>query len=492
MGLLSKIKLEAKASSIRPAEPAVPIGSKPTKKSIYESRLNVGTNFGSLFVLESFMFGDYFIDGASTELEAVRNQVKKNGVDKTRELLESHWSGYASNEDWDWLKNAGVNSIRIPLGYWHVDGGKFVSGTNFEGVKGVYSNAWKYYTDLIKKAGEYQIGILVDLHALPYGANAQDHSGEKLSKAGFWSSSHIAKGLEVVEFLAKELARFENISGLQIVNETEFDNEAKYQKLYYSNAINAIREHNGTVPIVISDGWWPDQWVKWISSNSSKGNLGVVIDAHVYRCFSDDDKSKSADRIIDDLEGSVLTNLSAKADIMVGEFSCVLDGQTWDKTSGDRNELVKRYGKRQIELFRQRTCGYYFWSYKFQHGDGGEWGFRAMCPNAIPQYRLKGIPSENDMQNELNSKLNDHANYWNSQNSNEKYEHWRYEDGFRKAYQDSVEFANFNASQIGRKVAWTDARKADHIKAKGNSNFVWEWEQGFESGLAWFVSVAFD
>ena len=41
----------------------------------------------------------------------------------------------------------------------------------------------------------------------------------------------------------------------------------------------------------------------------SDGYIGVVLDEHVYRCFSDDDKKKPQ-QIIDDLQGDVLTNLN--------------------------------------------------------------------------------------------------------------------------------------------------------------------------------------
>ena len=65
----------------------------------------------------------------------------------------------------------------------------------------------------------------------------------------------------------------------------------------------------------------------------SDGYIGVVLDEHVYRCFSDDDKKKKPQQIIDDLQGDVLTNLNDNGkgvDFIVGEYSCVLDQQSWD------------------------------------------------------------------------------------------------------------------------------------------------------------------
>lgn len=49
----------------------------------------------------------------------------------------------------------------------------------------------------------------------------------------------------------------ENVIGLQVVNEACFDNNAKGQKFYYSEAINTIEKLQPGLPVVISDGWWP-------------------------------------------------------------------------------------------------------------------------------------------------------------------------------------------------------------------------------------------
>ena len=70
--------------------------------------------------------------------------------------------------------------------------------------------------------------------------------------------------------------------------------------------------------------------------------------------------------------------------------------------------------------------------------------------------------------------------YWNAQNPHEFYEHWRYKEGFTTGWADCTEFSKFGNSRIGRKCAWKAARLQEHISARGNSRFIWEWEQGFE------------
>ncbi|KAH3661774.1 hypothetical protein OGAPHI_005952 [Ogataea philodendri] len=471
--------------------PAATIPSGIDRKTIYQYRQNFGVNFGSVFVLEKYIFDSLFSD-TQYELDAVKKSVKEKGLDQTRKDFEAHWTGYATDDDWNWLKSKGVQSIRLPIGYWEVNSGKFAKGTSFESVAGVYENAWSIIKQLIQKAANYNISVLVDLHAVPRGANTGDHSGEHFDQAGFWSSSKsIGLAVETVKYMAEELSSFENISGLQVVNESVFDDKASGQKKYYSEAIKAIRSVNKDIPIVISDGWWADQWVQFVNENSKNGDLGVVIDDHIYRCFSDDDKNKGIDQIISDLEGSVLTGLSGQADFLIGEYSCVLDGSSWGKGSYDRGDCVRKYGNEQARLFQQRAgAGYYFWTYKFQHGDGGEWGFRPMVDSGCIPARSTDphVPSDDDKNRILNENLSGHENYWNQQNPNEKYEHWRYKEGFETAWNDSLEFAKFDNSRIGRRAAWKAARRQQHISSRGNSGFIWEWEQGFDKALEAFGS----
>lgn len=497
MGFLKGLKRTVfDQSSVTASAPAAPPGQPPTERSIYRSRENFGVNFGSLFVLEKYIFDEMYIDGTTVELDAIAKYVEKNGVDNARSKMEAHWTSYCSDDDWAWLRDRGIQSIRIPLGYWTVADGGFTKGTSFEKVRQVYSNAWKIFKQYyVEKAKQYQISILVDLHALPKGANTGDHSGECFKSAGFWSdSSCINRAVDVVTFIAQDLRSYDNISGIQVVNESVFDNNPIGQEKYYTKAINSIRHENADIPIVISDGWWADQWVKFLQkiSNGDIGCLGVVIDDHVYRCFSDDDKKKNVDQLINDLDSSVLTGLSAEADFIIGEYSCVLDSQTWDKSKGaNRDDKVREFGNQEIQTFRSRAkVGSYFWTYKFQHGDGGEWGLvPMMTKGCIPPRNINvSLPSQETFDKVFSENYQGHMEYWKSQNPNEKYEGWRYREGFVTGWNDALEFAKFGNSRIGRVVAWKSARRAEHIKARGKSNFLWQWDAGFQEALDKFSS----
>lgn len=438
---------------------------EPTRQQILRYRRQFGVNFGSLFLQEKFIF-DRFFGPYGTEFEGMSQYLSDHGLEQTKQDLEQHWRSYANDDDWHWLKDHGVTTIRVPLGYWHV-GEQFTTGTPFEKLARVYKAAWPVFKELVQKANEYDIGVIFDLHSLPGGANTAEHSGIPLKAAGFWTSHpYQTLALELLSFVAQELKPFENVTGIQVVNEAEFSNDAKHQKRYYSNVIKTIRAIDHSVPLIISDGWWTGQWCEWVQKNCPSG---VIIDAHVYRCFSDSDKNKSAERITNDLDDDCLKDVTV--DVIVGEYSCVLDGQTWDK-GGDRDQLVKRYGQKQSQLFHQRALGSFFWTYKFQHGDGGEWGFRPMVERGcVGAYKV-------EIGGDLDKLYAEHCQYWDSQGGN--YEHWRYKDGFTRGQRDAEAFAKFG-SAVGSR-AWIQSRLHEHIKEKGKGQ-VWEWEQGYKRAV---------
>lgn len=494
-----KLKYSMHNFSFEKSAPSVKPNATPTKSQIYQSRKNYGVNFGSVFILEKYIHNEFFINDTGAELEAISQQVKVNGVDKTREMLENHWKNFINDDDWSRIRSCGVNSVRIPLGYWVINGGMFTENTPFEKIGKVYQNAWNIFIEnYVKKAERKNISVLVDFHALPGGANTGDHSGQCLQHANFWTSSgYQLTALNCLKFMAEDLKKFDNIAGLQIVNESVYDNDNSHQKKYYKAAIHEIRKINSEIPIYISDGWNLNFWVNWVSNGEKEagGDLGIVIDSHVYRCFADEDKKKDPDCIINQLcDNAFPADILEKADIIVGEYSGVLDTETWNRFNGDRSSKVKEYLNCQCSLFSERTAGFYFWTLKFQYGDGGEWGFYPMVSNGgLPGNRpeIAEFPSAEKRDELLREKQNKHTNYWRENGGNNVSNYEFYGEGFMIGWNDATEFGRFDCSKIGRKHAWRNSRKAERvaqIKNKKELEMLWQWDHGFNDGIRAFES----
>ena len=90
--------------------------------------------------------------------------------------LENHWDTFITEQDFSYLASIGVNTVRLPIGYWSLgpDGG-WMDGTPFQAVKNIYTGSWPRVLRAIGMAEKYGIGVLVDLHGAPGSQNVCYH-----------------------------------------------------------------------------------------------------------------------------------------------------------------------------------------------------------------------------------------------------------------------------------------------------------------------------
>ena len=96
-------------------------------------------------------------------------------TNNARQILERHWDTWIQDSDFAYLRSIGINTIRLPIGYWTL-GPSFCAGTPFEDVSDVYANSWPRVLRAIKTAEKYGIGVLVDLHGAPGSQNGKFNS----------------------------------------------------------------------------------------------------------------------------------------------------------------------------------------------------------------------------------------------------------------------------------------------------------------------------
>lgn len=267
----------------------------PTRADVIRYRYHHGTNLGSIFIQEKWLTGSMHHKSApgSSELTAVETWVKVEGIEKTRERFERHWRDYTSDADLDWLRDvARCTTIRLPIGYFSL-GPPYCEHTPFKNVKDVYQNSWQCVRDLIKRCNARGIGVVIDLHGLPGGANKGDHSGTNSGKPEFWTSSkNRSLATRCVCFIAQQVKSMEGVAGVQIVNESEYDAPKMYE--WYGEVLQETAKIDHTMPIYISDGWDLGRCAGWTRDRNSlrcRNENPVVIDTHLYWCFNDADKS---------------------------------------------------------------------------------------------------------------------------------------------------------------------------------------------------------
>ncbi|KAF3038361.1 Glucan 1,3-beta-glucosidase 3 [Didymella heteroderae] len=490
--------------------------TEPAELDILRYRYHHGTNLGSVYVIERWLQSSRFPEGAegSSELAAVTAWVDREGIDGARQKFEQHWSSIVTDAAIGWLVNeARCTTIRLPIGYYDLPGPDFTHGTPFEQYAQVYRGAWDSIRNLIQRLRKRSIGVLLDLHALPGGANAQEHSGTNSGRAEFWHSDfNRALGICCAQFIAQEAKNGLDIAGIQLVNEAEWESHRMYE--WYDEAIAAVSAIDPSIPIIISDGWNLDQAIEYsLRTNSvyvEHAKTPVVIDTHYYWAFTDADKQKSPQQIcqeadtklgqLDGKEGSVIDRGAVQT--IVGEYSCVLTEDSWAKSGGvPKEELVRQFGQAQSRRYQQRAGGSYFWTWKMDWMPGGEWGFKAQsdAKNIVPPQHAALNPDEraarshkarSEQDGRKQQAFQEHLNYWNQADPNGTYEHEKYEYGWHVGYSDALAFfsgCGSHGDRIGMLELWVLKR----IRESGyRGGFTWLFEQGLRKGISDFYNAA--
>ncbi|KAF2817610.1 glycoside hydrolase [Mytilinidion resinicola] len=499
--------------------------SIPDAQEVSRYRYHHGANLGSIYVLEKWLHGSMFppnaAPGRTSELEAVKLWVGQIGLDAARAKFEAHWRTAVSDSDLAWLsKSANCTTLRLPIGYFTL-GPSFCQGTPFEPYASVYTDAWSSIQTLITRLWSFRIGVLLDLHALPGGANGGEHSGTNSGKADLWNSaSNLNLGQRCAEFLAQQVRdHLTGVVGIQLCNEANWDAPGMYS--WYDRCIASISAIDPSIPVVISDGWNLSKALDYVGKKNvaypDQPTCPVIVDTHYYWAFSDADKRKSPQAIIaeaktkmselDGKEGSVLDRGAFQ--IIVGEYSCVMTEDSWRKSGGaPKSDLVKQFGQAQSQRYQERSGGSYFWTYKMNWLPGGEWGFIAQSNSATitppPNLRIadvtRRIANANDKQADLMTvSISAHCGYWDRTAPGKPFEHWRYEQGWKLGFGDASAFLGMNSQpgyseqyapggdKIGNLELWVLKR----IRDSGMGGpCVWEFEQGLRAGIKDFYGAA--
>jgi hypothetical protein len=473
-------------------------------------------------VLEKWLHGSMFPEGCSggSELDAVSTSLKKNGLEATRQKWENHWRNACSDQDFEWLvKEARCTSIRLPIGFFTL-GPEWCKGTAFDRVAEVYANAWGAVREFVGRARGWGIGTLIDFHGLPGGANKEEHSGTTSGKAELWGNGrNLEMGKEALGWIAREVRHggLDGVVGIQVVNESVWDAKGMYS--WYENVIGEIGGVDESIPVYISDAWDLERALEWVNGRHAFSGLPknlVVVDTHRYFTFAEKYRSQSPQEIIgmiggqfgelDGKEGAI--GEKGEAQIVVGEWSCVLDGRTWGRARKEEKDgLLKQFGEVQSQKWQQRAGGSYFWTFKMDWMNGGEWGFKEQTKKGnIPPPPYLTLPAQEvrsraqhaqGMRAEMaHGARSSHENYWNNAVPGKQFEHHLYSEGWDVGFSDAQKFFTMRADgALGDKVAgeggdkigcleiWVKKRL---LESGQRGEFVWEWEQGFRAGVGAF------
>ena len=318
-----------------------------------------GVNLGGWLVLEKWMTPSLF-RGTNTVDEYTFMQ-----VEGAAEKIQRHRETFIVEEDWEWLAEAGIDIVRIPVGYW------------------IIRNDWPYregthYLDwAFEMAEKYHIKVLIDLHGAPQSQNGNDHSG-RAGRAGWFSDKAArAQTQTVLQTLHARYKHSLAYWGLQLLNEPRTHFIQRTLRRFYRNAAASLDSAHA---IVFHDGFTPR-----LLNGALRYDKRAVMDVHLYHMASWIARLMRADHFVAICQwwyGALLRHVSRTQPIIIGEWSIVLRGESLRRfTNRDAMELQRRFGQKQLEVYEQYTTAWFYWTYKTE--ERGAWHFRSLVEDEI-------------------------------------------------------------------------------------------------------------
>lgn len=336
---------------------AAPTGAAPASASTKWR----GVNLGGWLALEKWISPDVYAGVTAEDEYTLTTALGKSAA---ADRLQRHRDTWITADDFKWIADRGLNAVRLPVGYGVLeDNPPFVTGA--ETLDRAFAQA--------KANG---LGVLLDLHGVPGSQNGWDHSGRSGTLGWHTSKENIAHSVRIIEGLASHCKQFDNLIGLELLNEPRWDVPLEIIKSYYEEAYQAARKHlpKETVSIVIHDAFRALEWQDFMQTGAYSN---VRLDTHLYQCYTEADRKNDIHAHVEiaGLEWKrQLDKMQQKLPSIVGEWSCSLDTQSLKGLNGFSHDIaIRAYADAQLTSF-ETSRGWFYWTYKIS--SGGTWSFR--------------------------------------------------------------------------------------------------------------------
>ncbi|USP79655.1 glycoside hydrolase family 5 protein [Curvularia clavata] len=273
------------------ANPSVP---KLSDKFEYGKTPIRGVNVGGWLNLEPFITPSFFSQyGSKDNVVDEWTFLSKLGPAKAKTTMEKHYATFITRETFAKIREAGMDHVRFPFGYWIVQ--------TYDDDVYVPQVSWRYLLRGIEYCRQNGLRVNLDLHGAPGSQNGWNHSGRQ-GVIGWLNGTdgdrNAERSLEIHHKLSVFFAqdRYKNLVTMYgLVNEprmVELDTDKVLS--WTQKAIDQIRSDGITAIIIFGDGFMGlDKW-----QGKLQNNKNLLLDVHQYVIFNTDQiKLKHRDKL---------------------------------------------------------------------------------------------------------------------------------------------------------------------------------------------------
>lgn len=192
------------------------------------------------------------------------------GKGAMQQKMQKHWSSWITEGDFGEIADAGLNFVRIPIGYWSVspmDGDAYVQG------------AYEWLGKALDWADNAGIKVMIDLHGAPGSQNGFDNSGKR-GEVGWTQGNTVDQTIKALNKIRDDHASHPAVASIELLNEPmgpSLDMDVVRQ--FYMDGWGNLK--NSDVAVCFHEAFeGVDGWGDW---GSGMGNL--LLDTHHYEVF---------------------------------------------------------------------------------------------------------------------------------------------------------------------------------------------------------------
>ncbi|KAK9465855.1 glycoside hydrolase superfamily [Lipomyces arxii] len=363
-----------------------------------------GVNLGGWFVLEPYINLSLFeqFDPADTPVDEY-HFCQLLGKDACLAQLQNHWATWMTADDFAQMQAAGLNHVRIPIGYWAFqlkDDDPYVQGQV------------QYLEQALNWCRQYNLRAWIDLHGAPGSQNGFDNSG--LRDSYDWQlEENIQLTQSVIsQIMATYAATQWNdvVVAIQPVNEPLGPRLDQQQIMdYYGYSYNALRVDAGSdIMLAIHDAFY--DYSTWNGFMPYPEYFHVMLDHHAYQVFSPGELSRNQGDHISAACGQGQAIKGNSLWTIIGEWSAALTdctkwlngvgtGARYDNSfpnsfyigscanednfaawSDSDKVNVRQYIEAQLDAYEQ-GLGWIFWCWKTEASLA--WNFQFLIQNGL-------------------------------------------------------------------------------------------------------------
>lgn len=317
-----------------------------------------GVNLGGWLVLERWMTPSVF---AGTDAIDEYTFMQTPGA---LSKLRRHHREFIREEDFQWLVAHGVNAIRIPVGYWAIAG------------DAPYKSCIGRLDWAFRMAEKYGLKVLLSFHGAPGSQNGHDHSG-RVGRAEWYDElQHREDSVRYLLEFARRYRHSPALWGIELLNEPRTQLRQGMLKRFYRQSYRALQEIlPNNIRIIFHDAFTP----LLLNGALRRHRNLVVMDIHWYHFTAAKWLPLWAYFLLVRYHGYLLTHLSRRQPVIVGEWSGVLRHDKLEGKSTEQKETLRaKHRELQLRAY-SRSAGWFYWSYKTEEPSG--WNFRSLVEN---------------------------------------------------------------------------------------------------------------